>query len=103
MESGSELHSALLDLDFEMSDLLLVSGLRINTDESPSTAEGSFEPVANTKSVITGDDNMISQLGITVYAGHAPKCERCWRHVPEGLEGRGSRDGWAYRGCACHK
>ena len=43
-------------------------------------------------------------LRVVVRVSEAPKCERCWRHVPAaaaatGDEGVPLADGWIYRGC----
>ena len=104
----------------ELNDLLLVSGSRVEpvlADAPLDAAAGAAsatslvdsegcEPVAVSQAApLVGSEHLesASPLRVTVYRGSAPKCDRCWRHVPSGAP---SEEGvtvgaWTYRGCCC--
>ena len=76
--------------------------------EEAVMAEGGGEVICETPDDEVSMANRADALKIVVRATEAPRCERCWRHVPgantdvargkEGLE----HGGWCYRGCACY-
>ena len=44
-------------------------------------------------------------MHVALHTTDAPKCGRCWRHVPREAVGAGEgvlmAGGWTYRGCIC--
>lgn len=111
----SGMHEALLDVGHELNDLLGVCASRVGVLPRPGTAAtvATDEELEADESVVSwtpaGELEMASPdeaLRIVVRTTASPKCERCWRHVPDdlerGVEGvRLAGDSWCYRGCAC--
>ncbi|KAL1495450.1 hypothetical protein AB1Y20_016818 [Prymnesium parvum] len=112
VDGGSELHKALELVGSEINDLFLVCGCRVESSASLDAHDSIAPEKEGAQQVFHGETVVIgeqrdrpSKLRVTIYAGNAPKCGRCWRHVPEFLEAGdgGSHGGWTYRGCACHR
>jgi len=109
---GGELHVALESLGAELNDLLGVCGTRV---VGASAAGGGGEDAAAAVAAWGGGE-IVAEGGAEGAAGcagwsvrllvqraTAPRCERCWRHIPaEGAlresESAVLADGWLYRG-----
>ena len=116
----SPVYEALQSLSSELNDVLGVCASRLRALPQASSsggggevveavmAEGGGEVICETPDDEVSMANRADALKIVVRATEAPRCERCWRHVPgantdvargkEGLE----HGGWCYRGCACY-
>ena len=125
-EAGGELLAALTALGPELNDLLGVSATRLaclddgaGGAEAGGTEAGGAEAggtEAGTVEAVVGrfeGELAASRLELEQHGGHrlrivvhkttAPKCERCWRHVPlvdalEAVESSQLDDGWLFRG-----
>jgi isoleucyl-tRNA synthetase len=107
---GSELHAALEYLGPELNDLLGVSATRLT---ALTSGESAASAVVDVHELVCSYDGMLKAqvplqhehaLRIWVRKTTAPKCPRCWRHVPtaavlEEAESARLDDGWLYRGC----
>ena len=113
--AGGELHAALVAAGAELNDALSVGGSRVlelaaEVGDAEDDAEEALaggppldgEVAAEYSRVVA--DGAAHGLHVRVRPLGAPKCPRCWRHVPADALGRGEGvvvDGWTLRGCVC--
>ena len=112
------MRDALLSLGPELNDLLGSCAVRLLDLEGASLEAGAL--VAGPQSVGAAGAAVEEAVTVTelregtrtAHAMHvglhptdAPKCGRCWRHVPPEAVGAGEgvlmAGGWTYRGCIC--
>ena len=112
------MRDALLSLGPELNDLLGCCAVRLLDLEGASLEAAAL--VADPRSVGAAGAAVEEAVTVTelregtrtAHAMHvclrptdAPKCGRCWRHVPAEAAGAGEgvlmAGGWTYRGCIC--
>ena len=113
-----EMREALLSLGPELNDLLGSCAVRLLDAEGASLEEAAL--VAGPQSVAAGGAAVeeavtvsdvvegrraAHAMHVALHTTDAPKCGRCWRHVPREAVGAGEgvlmAGGWTYRGCIC--
>ena len=113
--AGGELHAALVAAGAELNDALSVGGSRVlELAAEAADAEGAAEEALAGGPPLDGEvaaeysrvvaDGVAHGLHVRVRPLGAPKCPRCWRHVPADALGRGEGvviEGWTLRGCVC--
>jgi hypothetical protein len=113
-----EMRDALLSLGPELNDLLgscavrLLDGGGASLEETALLAHpqsvmaaGAAVEEAVTVSGLAEGKRAAHAMHVALHTTDAPKCGRCWRHVPLEAVGAGEgvlmAGGWTYRGCIC--
>ena len=118
--AGSEMHAALRELGPELNDMLGVCATRLvessggdgaaaaGGDDGGGGGGGGAEAADGAEALGTfegavGVEQQQHALRVVLRATSAPKCERCWRYIPEAVtaarvESMRLEDGWLYRG-----
>lgn len=112
------MREALLSLGPELNDLLGSCAVRLLDAEGASLQEtalvagpqsvaagGAAVEEAVTVSDVVEGRRAAHAMHVALHTTDAPKCGRCWRHVPREAVGAGEgvlmAGGWTYRGCIC--
>ena len=120
VQASGELLAALRSLGPELNDALGSCAFRLIDAEAAVVENGSptggcasqaaQDGVVRGEALVVdpeGGDGAAHPLQLSLHPVDAPKCGRCWRHVPtEALdagEGVQLSNGWTYRGCICPK
>ena len=104
LRAEGEMGAALRSLGPELNDLLGSCAVRLvdAATEGPVAAAAEEAVVEET---VEGRGGAPALRVALHAASDAPKCSRCWRHVPLAAVGAGEGvpmpDGWTYRGCIC--
>ena len=112
VEADGELHAALDSLGSELNDLFGVCATRLlvraGRDGGGSEVAAAAPAGGEGGEIVGHFDGVIeaarAEVRIAIRVTDAPRCERCWRHVPEAAarsveEGVELEGGWLYRGC----
>ena len=112
------MRDALLSLGPELNDLLGCCAVRLLDLEGASLeaaalvadprsvgAAGAAVEEAVTVTELREGTRTAHAMHVCLHPTDAPKCGRCWRHVPPEAAGAGEgvlmAGGWTYRGCIC--
>ena len=106
--AGSEMHAALTHLGTELTDLLGVCALRVRVrqpaaggggtmageDAQRNDVLGSFEGIVVAPATQAQEAEAAPPLRIELSATSSPRCERCWRHIPDAAGAGAATAGW---------
>lgn len=108
------MRDALLSLGPELNDLLGSCAVRVLDLDGASLEAGALvadpQGVAAVEEAVTVTELLegtrtAHAMHVCLHPTDAPKCGRCWRHVPSEAVGAGEgvlmAGGWTYRGCIC--